>query len=157
MLWGMKAASNARKCLSCLEDSGLSKVQAVPAERHSVGEAYRVPLLVLDPARESLVSSSGGVLLRQTIELCGLGRSLSAALSPWRSPRSAHDPGKVLLDVATAVALGGDCLADVAVIRAQPEVFGPVASDPTVSRLVGTLAGDVDAALAAIRSARAEA
>jgi hypothetical protein len=114
-------------------------------------------MLVLDPARESLVSSSGGVLLRRTVELSGLGRSLSAALSPWRSSRATHDPGKVLLDVATAVALGGDCLADVAVVRAQPEVFGQVASDPTVSRLVAALAGDVDAAVEAIRSARAAA
>jgi hypothetical protein len=105
----------------------------------------RVPRLVLDPARESLVSSSGGVLLRRTVELSGLERRLSVALSPWRSSRAAHDPGKVLLEVATAVALGGDCLADVAVVRAQPEVFGSVASDPTVSRLVAALAGDVDA------------
>ena len=39
-----------------------------------------------------------------------------------------------------AVALGGDCLADVAMLRAVPAVFGPVASDPTVSRLIDTLA-----------------
>jgi hypothetical protein len=116
-----------------------------------------VPLLVLDPARESLVSSGGGLLLRRTIDLSGLARSLSKALTPWASSRTVHDPGKVLLDVATAVALGGDCLADVAVVRAQPEVFGLVASDPTVSRLVATLAGDVDTAITAIRSARAEA
>jgi hypothetical protein len=43
------------------------------------------------------------------------------------------------------------------VIRAQPDVFGPVASDPTVSRLVSALAADIDAATAAIRSARAAA
>src|SRR5690625_1622331 len=107
-------------------------------------------MLVLDPARESLVSSAGGVLLRRTVELSGLDRSLSAALSPWRSRQATHDLGKVLLDVATAVALGGDCLADVAVIRAQPDVFGPVASDATVSRLVAALAGDIDAATTAI-------
>jgi hypothetical protein len=114
-------------------------------------------MLVLDSGRESLVSSSGGLLLRRTVELAGLDRSLSAALSPWASSRAVHDPGKVLLDVATAVALGGDCLADVAVVRAQPGVFGSVASDPTVSRLIAALAGDVDAATAAIRSARAAA
>jgi hypothetical protein len=70
-----------------------------------------------------------------------------------------HDPGKIVLDlaVAVAVALGGDCAADVAVLRAQPGVFGLVASDPTVSRLIATLAGDVDAALGAIASARAVA
>jgi alkylation response protein AidB-like acyl-CoA dehydrogenase len=68
-----------------------------------------------------------------------------------------HDPGKIVLDLATAVALGGDAACDVAVLRAQPGVFGPVASDPTVSRLVATLAADADAVLAAIATARAAA
>ncbi|MGO9670136.1 MAG: hypothetical protein ACLPS1_16435 [Streptosporangiaceae bacterium] len=45
-----------------------------------------------------------------------------------------HDQGKIVLDLAVAVALGGDCMADVAVVRAQPALFGPVASDPVVSR-----------------------
>jgi hypothetical protein len=113
--------------------------------------------LVLDCVRESLVSSAGGVLLARTLRLSQLDRALSAALVPWRSQRALHDPGKVLLDLAMAVALGGDCAADIAVVRAQPEVFGPVASDPTVSRLVAALAADVDAATEAIRSARAAA
>lgn len=82
--------------------------------------------LVLDSARESLVSSSGAVLLTETIRASGLDRGLSAALARWRVGRGVHDPGKVLLDVVTAVALGADCLADVAAVRAQPEVFGPV-------------------------------
>jgi hypothetical protein len=63
----------------------------------------------------------------------------------------------VLLDVAVAVALGGDCLADVAAVRSQPEVFGTVASDPTVSRLFAALATDVDEVVAAIRDVRAQA
>jgi hypothetical protein len=45
-------------------------------------------------------------------------------------------------DLAIAVALGGDAACDVAVPRAQPGVFGPVASDPTVSRLIARLATD---------------
>ena len=53
-----------------------------------------------------------------------------------------HGPGKIITDLAVALALGGDCLADVAMLRAQPELFGPVASDPVVSRLVTRLAGD---------------
>lgn len=35
--------------------------------------------------------------------------------------------------IALAVALGGDCLSDISVLRAEPAVFGPVASDPPVS------------------------
>ena len=55
------------------------------------------------------------------------------------------------------LALGGDCLADIAVLRAEPELFGPVASDPVVSRLVSRLAADAPRALKAIRAARAAA
>lgn len=113
--------------------------------------------LVLDPVRESLVSSSGALLLREAVRVAGLDRGLSHALSRWRAPLAVHDPGKVLLDVVTAVALGGDCLADVAAVRAQPHLFGSVASDPTVSRLFATLAGDVEAAVSVIRQARARA
>ena len=115
------------------------------------------PSLVLDSARESLVSSSGGLLLRQTIRVAGLHSTLARARRPWRSDHTAHGPGKLLVDVATAVALGGDCLADVAVVRAQPQVFGLVASDPTVSRLIAALAADIDVSLPAIRAAHAQA
>jgi hypothetical protein len=117
----------------------------------------RVPDLVLDPARESLISSSGALLLKETARVTGLGGGLSRALSRWRPARASHDPGKVLLDVALAVALGGDCLADVAAIRSQPQMFGTVASDPTISRVFAALAVDVDDAVAAIRDVRADA
>ncbi|UGQ12036.1 IS1380 family transposase [Yinghuangia sp. ASG 101] len=104
-----------------------------------------------------VVSQAGAVVLVETVRKTGLDKALSRTLAAWRKPHAVHDPGKVLLDVALAVALGGDCLADVGVLRAQPAVFGPVASDPTVSRLVGVLAAAGPKALAAIRTARAEA
>ena len=50
----------------------------------------------------------------------------------WRQSRTFHDPGKGLLDVALAVALGEDCLTDIAMLRAEPAVFGPLSSDPTL-------------------------
>jgi hypothetical protein len=43
------------------------------------------------------------------------------------------------------------------VLRAEPALFGPVASDPVISRLITRLAGDVPAARNAIRAARAAA
>lgn len=76
----------------------------------------------------------------ETVRKTGLDTAMSAALAPWRKQRAVHHPGKVLLDAAFAVALGGDCLSDVAMLRAEPAVFGPLASSPTVSRLVSTLA-----------------
>lgn len=111
----------------------------------------------VEAGSESLISSGGAALLLQTARVSGLSEGLSFRLSPWRPERSRHDPGKTVLDLAVAVALGGDCLADVALVRAQPELFGPVASDPTVSRLVEVLAQDPVAAIGAIRRARASA
>src|SRR5215218_387828 len=106
---------------------------------------------------ESLISSAGGSLLAQRATITGLDRALSTQLAPWRTGRARHDPGKVVLDLAVAIALGGDCLADLAVVRAQPDLFGEVASDPTVSRLITALAADAPVALAALRAARAAA
>src|SRR5690348_1036235 len=60
-----------------------------------------------------LVSQAGAVLLWETLRVTGLGRGLSQALEPWRAPRAVHDPGKIIADLAAALALGGDCLADI--------------------------------------------
>ena len=87
----------------------------------------------------------------ETVRATGLGRALSAGLARWRRPRAVHDPGRIVTDLAVTPALGGDCLADIAMLRSQPELFGLVVSDPTVSRLVDALAGDPVRALKAIR------
>ena len=75
--------------------------------------------------------------LTETCRVTGLGNELSQALSAWRRPGSVHDPGKIILDLAVCVALGGRCLSDLSLLRCEKEIFGPVASDPTVSRLIG--------------------
>jgi hypothetical protein len=115
------------------------------------------PWLSVIAGGESLVSHAGGVLLIETARRSGLPGQLSRLLGRWRKPLATHDPGKIVADLAVAVALGGDAACDVAVLRAQPGVFGRVASDPTVSRLITTLAADADEAVAAISAARAAA
>jgi hypothetical protein len=115
------------------------------------------PLVGVDAAGSQVVSQAGGVVLVETVRVVGLDRSLAAALAPWRKSAAVHDPAKVVLDLAVALALGGDCLADIALLRAEPGVYGRVASDPTVSRAIDALAGDAPAALKAINSARATA
>ena len=95
------------------------------------------------------VGLAGARLLTETSRVTGLGNELSRALSAWRRTWSVHDPGKVMADLAVCVALGGRCLSDLSLLRCDKEVFGPVASDPTVSRLVGTLADHVEAVEAA--------
>ncbi len=115
----------------------------------------RHPKIMVSADGTGIVSQAGGLLLTQTLRVTGLDRGLSAALERWRPARAVHSPGKIITDLAVALALGGDCLADIAMLRAQPELFGPVASDPVVSRLVTCLASDAPRALKAIRSARA--
>jgi hypothetical protein len=83
------------------------------------------PRVRIEGGGRAVVSQAGSVLLVETVRKARLDTAISAALMPWRRPRAVHDPGKVLLDVALAVALGGYCLADVGMLRAEPAVFGP--------------------------------
>ncbi|ABW11841.1 transposase IS4 family protein [Parafrankia sp. EAN1pec] len=115
------------------------------------------PSVRIDAAGRGVVSAAGSVLLTETVRVSGLGRLLSDALAPWRSPLATHDPAKVLTDLAVALALGGDCLADITLLRAEPALFGLVASDPTVSRTIDRLAGDAEKVLTALDRARAAA
>lgn len=115
------------------------------------------PRVLVDANGAGVVSSAGGLLLTETVRAAGLDRLLTEALEPWHKPLATHHPGKIVSDLAVSLALGGDCLADVAALRAEPGLFGPVASDPTISRAVDVLAGDARRALAAINTARAAA
>ena len=119
--------------------------------------ARRRPKVIVSADGKGLVSGAGGLLVAETLRVTGLAAGLSQGLVRWRPARAVHDPGKVIADLAVAVALGGDCLADIAALRAEPELYGPVASDPVVSRTVAALAADPGRALKAIRAARAQA
>ncbi|MEV7360865.1 IS1380 family transposase, partial [Kitasatospora sp. NPDC091276] len=74
------------------------------------------------------------------------------ALHRLRPRGTGHDPGRVAVDLAVMLADGGEAIADLAVLRDQRDVFGPVASAPTAWRV---LAGIDAAALNALRAARA--
>ena len=65
------------------------------------------------------MSRAGAVLLWETMRVTGLGRGMSESLARWRAPRAVHDPGKIVTDLAAALALGGDCLADIPVLRSS--------------------------------------
>jgi hypothetical protein len=115
------------------------------------------PRVRTDAAGTGVVSQAGAMLLTDTVRAAGLDRALSVALERWRKPTAVHDPAKIVLDLALSLAVGGDCLADIAVLRGAPALFGPVASDPTISRLITALAADAGQACAAIDAARAAA
>lgn len=83
-----------------------------------------------------IVGHAGGLLLVELAERIGLAGGLSVAMKPTRQRRSAHDPGRVLVDLAVMLADGGDCISDLRVMRDQSEVFGCVASDATAWRVL---------------------
>ncbi len=97
---------------------------------------------------------AGALLIGELADRVGLTGALSAAMSHTRRRRSAHDPGVVLAQLAVSLADGGDCLADIAVLRGQPDLFGAVASDATVFRVVDSVHAD---GLRRIAEARAAA
>jgi hypothetical protein len=100
-----------------------------------------------------VVSHAGCRLLADLADRTTLTGQLSTALAGLRQPRAAHDPGRVLVDLAVAVADGAKCISDIAVLADQPALFGPVASDSTVWRLLAQLDTPLLAALAAARAA----
>jgi len=104
---------------------------------------------------EGLVSRGGLGLLSEIARVGRLERELRTALEPWRRLRAVHDPGRVLTQLAYALALGGDCLADIGMLRDAEPIVGPVASDPTVSRVIDDLAAGGQPVLDAIAAAHA--
>jgi Transposase DDE domain group 1 len=78
----------------------------------------------------------------------------SSALQPARLRRSAHDPGLVLRDTAVMLATGGNCVSDLATLRGQEALFGPMASNVTAWRVLRQKA---PGCLAELRTARAAA
>ena len=104
-----------------------------------------------------LVSRGGVALLAETARAAGLEGELRRALEPWRRDRAVHDPGRVVLQLAYALALGGDCLADIGMLRDAAAIVGPVPSDPTVSRVIDDLAAGGPDVLVALAGAHAAA
>jgi hypothetical protein len=102
----------------------------------------------------AMTSRAGSALLIELADRLGLTGGLSRAMAPTRQRRSAHDPGRVLCDLAAMLADGGDCLADLGALRDQVDLFGAVASDATAFRVVDSID---DERLADIRAARARA
>ncbi len=112
------------------------------------------PKITVTTDGHGVASHAGSRLLTDLAEVTGLRQALSRAVGQRRRRRSAHDPGRVLVDLAVMLADGGRGISGLAVLRNRPELFGPVASTPTAWRV---LAGIDAETLAAIRVARARA
>jgi hypothetical protein len=92
-----------------------------------------------------LSSRAGTSLLALVAQRLGLTDGLCAALAGTRERRSAHDPGRVLCDLAVMAADGGRCVSDLAALGGQSALFGEVASVSTARRVLLSIgAGELE-------------
>jgi predicted lysophospholipase L1 biosynthesis ABC-type transport system permease subunit len=105
---------------------------------------------------EGVVSHAGAALLARAADRIGLTEALSEGLAPMRERRGAHDPGRVVRDLAVMLASGGEHLSDLRAVRDQEPLFGAVASDATAWRTIEAIARDPEL-LGALRGARRQA
>lgn len=110
----------------------------------------RLPVEVTCDA-EGLTSRAGTALLTGLSDRIGLTDGLVSALRV-HSRKVAHEPGRIVRDVAVMLADGGDCLTDLGALRDQEVLFGAVASDSTALRCIERLD---ETMLACVRKARA--
>jgi len=107
--------------------------------------------LVVEAGGHGVVSRAGSAATRLLADRTGLTGGLSGALAR-RGFAPLHDRGRVLTDLAVAIADGATTIGEIDVLRHQQELFGPVASDSTAWRV---LAGCDGAAITRIGAARA--
>jgi hypothetical protein len=100
-----------------------------------------------------VVPLAGSVAVRLLADRVGLTDGLSAALAR-RGFSPGHDRGQVWVDVAVMLTAGGEAIADIDTLRHQPDLWGPVASAPTVWR---TMDEATPATLARVEKARSQA
>jgi len=111
------------------------------------------PRLSVTTGGKGVVAHAGARLLCDLSDELGLTGGLSVAMAPTKNRRRGWDRGRVLVDLAVALADGAKTISDLRTLRNQPGLFGEVASLPTAWR---TLEAIDDDALARIATARAE-
>jgi hypothetical protein len=95
-----------------------------------------------------IVSHAGLALLRALADKTGLTAGLSKALASDRL--LVHDRGRVLADLACAIADGAEVIGDFRVMSDQQALFGLVASVPTAWRTLNEIAAGNGRALARV-------
>jgi hypothetical protein len=103
-----------------------------------------------------VVSHVGARLLADLADATTLTAQLCGVFASRTAPQTAHDPGRVLVDLAVMLADGGECISDIATLTDQAEVFGPVASDSTCWRVLDSITDHDLASIAAARAAARE-
>ncbi len=104
---------------------------------------------------KNLISHAGDALLCEMADRSGLTLAMSKAMDDCGISWHTHDPGVVLTHLGIAIADGADCLADLAALKEQEELFGPVASVATAWRAIqATCSAELRAIPKALAAAR---
>ena len=103
---------------------------------------------------EGVVSHAGAELLRELAGHTGLIDAWDKVLIGTYKAMPIHFPGRVLADMAVAIADGAESISDLQVLRDQPQLFGTVASTPTAWRVLDRV---TSAHLPLLREGRARA
>ena len=78
-----------------------------------------------------VINHAGAAVLHLIADRTSLTTGLSRALAR-RGFTPVHDRGRVLADAAVLIADGARVMSDLATLRDQGQLYGPVASDPTL-------------------------
>jgi hypothetical protein len=132
----------------------LKSRHATQEDTQLVKPAARLETVEVTADGEGLISHAGVALLVELADRAGLTGGLSEALAGTRERRSAHDPGRVLRDLAVMLADGGDCVTDIEAYRGQERLFGARASETTTHRVIKSIDEQL---LGGVRAARAVA
>lgn len=89
--------------------------------------------LAVEIGGRDVINHAGAAALRLLADRTGLTGGLSRALARHGFV-PLHDRGRVLADTAVLIADGGRVMSDLATLRDQAELYGPIASDPTLWR-----------------------
>jgi hypothetical protein len=112
------------------------------------------PKITVTADGAGVVSRAWSPVLADLADVTTPMAELAEALDRPRDPQPRRDPGRVLVDLAVAVANGAEAVGDITVLVNQPPLFVPVASDSTCCRLLDALD---ERRLAAVAGARARA
>ena len=107
--------------------------------------------LTVEVGGHGVVSHAGSAVLRLLADRTGLTGALSKALAR-RGFSPVHDRGRVLVDAAVCIADGGRVLSDLAALRDQAELYGPVTSDATLWRALEGIGPDQRTRIATARA-----
>jgi hypothetical protein len=122
------AVSEHRKVLLSWEDKGVEAFcPANPRSTFEVDATGWSRDLAVEVGGRGVINHAGSAALRLIADRAGLTAGLSAALAR-RGFNPVHDRGRVFADTAVLIADGGRVLSDLATLRDQAELYGPVAA-----------------------------